>query len=155
MPPAAGFGRATDGRATSSSNVPSFTTGATWFDPAFGRTGGEDSDFFARQLRSGRVFVWCDEAVALETVPPERWTAAFHIKRFWRSGTISGEGIRAGRLPATLIARNLLLGTACAAALPLSLMLPKHARVRVAQKLAYCTGVITACCGLSVFRERD
>ena len=38
---------------------------------------------------------------------------------------------------------------------PLSLMLPKHARVRVAQKLAYCTGVITACCGLSVFRERD
>lgn len=132
-----------------------FVDGQTWFDPAFGRTGGEDSDFFSRQFRQGRVFVWCDEAVAYETVPPERWKAAFHIKRLWRSGTISGEWMRDGRLPSTLFARNLLGLGACALAMPVSLMLPKHLWVRVAQKLAYCAGVVTGYLGLSMLRDRD
>jgi succinoglycan biosynthesis protein ExoM len=129
--------------------------GQTWFDPAFGRTGGEDSDFFARQFRNGRVFVWCDEAVAYEAVPPERWKATFHIKRLWRSGTISGERMRDGRLPSNLVARNLLGLGACAVAMPVSLVLPKHLWMRVAQKFAYCAGVVTAYFGLSMFRDRD
>jgi glycosyltransferase involved in cell wall biosynthesis len=132
-----------------------FADGHVWFDPAFGRTGGEDSDFFSRQFRSGRVFVWCDEAVAYETVPPERWTAAFHIKRLWRSGTISGERMRDGRLPSTLVARNLVGLGACAIAMPVSFVLPKHIWMRVAQKFAYCAGVVTAYLGLSMFRHRD
>jgi len=132
-----------------------FDEGGEWFDPSFGRTGGEDSDFFARQFRAGRTFVWCDEAVAYETVPRDRWTAAFHIRRLWRSGTISGERIRDGRLPSQLILRNAVAFGACAVAMPVSLLLPKHVWMRVAQKLAYCAGVLTACAGWSIFRERE
>jgi succinoglycan biosynthesis protein ExoM len=131
-----------------------FVDGQPWFDPAFGRTGGEDSDFFARQFRQERVFVWCDEAVAYEAVPPERWTASFHIKRLWRSGTITGERMRDGRVPARF-ARNLLGLGVCAVAAPASFALPKHLRMRVAQKLAYCAGVVTAYLGLSMLRDRD
>lgn len=131
-----------------------FVDGQPWFDPAFGRTGGEDSDFFARQFQKERVFVWCDEAVAYEAVPPERWTASFHIKRLWRSGTITGERMRDGRLP-TLFTRNLLGLGVCAVATPVSFALPKHLRMRVAQKLAYCAGVVTAYLGLSMLRDRD
>ena len=132
-----------------------FADGRTWFDPALGRSGGEDSEFFSRQFRNGRAFVWCDEAVVSEAVPPERWKAAFHIKRFWRSGTISGEWMRDGRLPSTLFAKNLLGLGACAVAMPVSLVLPKRLWMRVAQKCAYCAGVVTAYLGWSMFRHRD
>jgi glycosyltransferase involved in cell wall biosynthesis len=132
-----------------------FAAGHGWFDPAFGRTGGEDSDFFARQFERGSVFVWCDEAVVYETVPPERWKESFHVKRLWRAGTIDGEWIRAGRLSPSLFAKNLLLLGICALATPPAFVLPKHLRMRVAQKLAYCGGVVTAFMGVSILRNRD
>ena len=132
-----------------------FVAGTMWFDPALGRTGGEDSEFFTRQLQAGRVFVWCDEAIAYEAVPPDRWGASFHIKRLWRSGTLSGRRIREGRLPSTLLATNAMLLGAYTAAAPISLVLPTYMRMRVAQKLAYCAGVLTAYLGLSTASERE
>jgi hypothetical protein len=36
-----------------------------------------------------------------------------------------------------------------------SLALPKHLWIRVAQKLAYCSGLVMAYFGLSVLRYRD
>ena len=90
-----------------------------------------------------------------EAVPPERWTAGFHIRRLWRSGTITGEWMRTGRRPAAPVARYAVGLAACAAALPATLVLPKHARVRVAQKLAYFAGAITAFSGLSLLRHRE
>ena len=44
------------------------------FGPEFGRTGGEDAEFFKACIEAGSQFIWCDMAVARETVPPERWT---------------------------------------------------------------------------------
>ncbi len=49
------------------------------FRPEF-RT-GEDQDFFRRMIEKGYVFIWCDEAVAYEIVPPERWNRKFLLKR--------------------------------------------------------------------------
>lgn len=49
------------------------------FRPEF-RT-GEDQDFFRRMIEKGYVFIWCDEAVAYEIVPPERWSRKFLLKR--------------------------------------------------------------------------
>lgn len=49
------------------------------FRPEF-RT-GEDQDFFRRMIEKGYVFIWCDEAVAFETVPPMRWNRSFLLKR--------------------------------------------------------------------------
>jgi succinoglycan biosynthesis protein ExoM len=132
-----------------------FADGECWFDPSFGRTGGEDTDFFLRQARKGHVFVWCDEAVAHEFVPPERWKASFHLKRYWRSGTSSGEWIRSGKLPRRELVTNVLAAGVYATAMVPALLLPKHLSMRVAQKLAYCGGVITAFLGFSLLRDRD
>jgi succinoglycan biosynthesis protein ExoM len=49
------------------------------FRPEF-RT-GEDQDFFRRVIEKGFFFVWCNEAVAYETVPAIRWQRSFLLKR--------------------------------------------------------------------------
>lgn len=49
------------------------------FRPEF-RT-GEDQDFFRRMIERGYVFIWCNEALAYETVPPIRWNRHFLLKR--------------------------------------------------------------------------
>jgi len=133
-----------------------FAEGDVWFDPAFGRTGGEDSDFFWRQSRTNRRFVWCDEAAAYEVVPPDRCTASYHVKRYLRSGTLDGERMRNGRLASKgAIVRNAVIFCGCAAIAPFTLVLRKHISTRVFQKLAYCSGILTAYYGLSLLRYRD
>jgi glycosyltransferase involved in cell wall biosynthesis len=133
-----------------------FRDNEVWFDPVFGRTGGEDSDFFERQFAKDKVFVWCDEAVAYETVPPERWKGSFHMRRMWRAGTSTGEWMRAGRLPAGpfLAKYSALFGT-CVAVMPFTVVAPKHLRMTALQKMAYSGGVLAAYFGLSVLRERE
>jgi succinoglycan biosynthesis protein ExoM len=49
------------------------------FRPEF-RT-GEDQDFFRRMIEKGFRFIWCNEAVAYESVPPIRWNRWFLLKR--------------------------------------------------------------------------
>jgi glycosyltransferase involved in cell wall biosynthesis len=133
-----------------------FPDGQAWFDPSFGRTGGEDSDFFSRQLREGRVFRWCDEAPVYELVPPERWSSIFYVKRHLRSGTQDGEWMREGRLPSSgQVVRNALILCACMVLAPVSMLMPKQIWVSVLRKLAYCGGVLTAYYGMSVLRYRD
>ena len=61
------------------------------------------------------------------------------MKRLWRAGTTDGEWMRQGRMPGgATVAKNVLILGACAVAAPPSLVLPKHVRMRVAQKMAYC-----------------
>jgi succinoglycan biosynthesis protein ExoM len=50
------------------------------FRSQFGTT-GEDKDFFRRLIEAGHKFVWCDEAVVYETVPPVRLKRAFMLQR--------------------------------------------------------------------------
>jgi len=50
------------------------------FRPEFG-SGGEDRDFFRRKIGQGCKFVWCAEAPVYETVPPERYTRSFMLRR--------------------------------------------------------------------------
>ncbi|HYI93653.1 MAG TPA: glycosyltransferase [Bryobacteraceae bacterium] len=49
------------------------------FKPEF-RT-GEDQEFFHRAIDKGFVFIWCNEAVAYEVVPPIRWRRSFMLRR--------------------------------------------------------------------------
>jgi succinoglycan biosynthesis protein ExoM len=50
------------------------------FLPEFG-TGGGDVDFFRRMMAAGHKFIWCQEAVVFEIVPPNRWDRGVMIKR--------------------------------------------------------------------------
>jgi len=59
-----------------------------WFNPAFGLTGGEDTDFFYRQFLAGRSLTWCDEAIVTEPVAPGRLTLRWVWQRGFRGGQI-------------------------------------------------------------------
>jgi succinoglycan biosynthesis protein ExoM len=52
----------------------------TPFRSMFG-TAGEDMDFFRRAINRGFSFVWCNEAIAYETVPSSRCTRTYLLKR--------------------------------------------------------------------------
>lgn len=56
------------------------------FDPAFSQSGSEDSDFFWRCIDHGAKFVWSDEAIAHEGVPPQRMTRTYLRQRAYRAG---------------------------------------------------------------------
>jgi len=58
------------------------------FDPAYGLTGGSDSELFGRMLRSGAQFLWCDEARVVEFIPPERHCFGWLAQRSFRGGLV-------------------------------------------------------------------
>ena len=66
------------------------------FDPDFGRSGGEDNDFFRRLARRGARMVVTDAAKAWETVPAERV----------RTGYLRDRMVRTGRIYASLALRG-------------------------------------------------
>jgi succinoglycan biosynthesis protein ExoM len=59
------------------------------FDERFSLTGGSDTDFFERARDSGARFIWSDEAVVEEAVPPERAKASWIWRRGVRLGNVS------------------------------------------------------------------
>ena len=50
---------------------------------------GEDQEFFGRMIAKGHSFVWCEEAVAYELVPPARWKRSFILRRALLRGKVS------------------------------------------------------------------
>lgn len=56
------------------------------FDPALGKTGGEDTDFFHRLHRAGAVIVVTDDACIHEDAPPARLAPGYLRLRAMRSG---------------------------------------------------------------------
>jgi succinoglycan biosynthesis protein ExoM len=56
------------------------------FDEAFGRTGGEDTDFFHRLSAAGGTLVACSDAVVYEQVPVERLQIRHLRQRYTRGG---------------------------------------------------------------------
>jgi glycosyltransferase involved in cell wall biosynthesis len=91
------------------------------FSPEFHRAG--DQDFFRRMIAKGYTFIWCDEAVAFEVVPPSRWTRAFMLKRAFLRGTIGMQHptTRVRRIIKAVIAVPVYL-----VALPFSIVLGQH-----------------------------
>jgi len=56
------------------------------FDEAFGRSGGEDSDFFTRYTRRGGSIAFAEAAIAYEAVPAERARLGWLLRRRFRMG---------------------------------------------------------------------
>lgn len=126
------------------------------FDPAFGRTGGEDYEFFKNIIGNGRTVVWCDEAPVYEYVLPRRWNKTYILKRYLRMGGSTGEVVREGPLRgygyliksfAALILYTLLI--------PFSLLLGPHVYMKWLMKVAYHFGCLSAFCGWVVVKYID
>lgn len=64
----------------------SFLTDTPVFDPDFGRTGGEDSDFIARLRKRGGRILWCASGAVKEFQPLDRMTIGYRTLRYYRAG---------------------------------------------------------------------
>jgi glycosyltransferase involved in cell wall biosynthesis len=95
--------------------------GDTAFNPEFHRAG--DQDFFRRMITKGHLFIWCNEAVAYEVVPPIRWTRTFMLKRALLRGTIGMQHPTSRR---RRIAKAVIAVPVYILALPFSLALGHH-----------------------------
>lgn len=115
------------------------------FRAEFG-SGGEDRDFFLRLMDKGRAFVWCNEAVAYEVVPPGRWRRSFMLKRALLRGKMSLNqkacGLRG--VVTSLVAVPLYL-----LALPFLLLRGQHAFMRYMIKLCDHAGRVLASVGMN------
>jgi succinoglycan biosynthesis protein ExoM len=61
------------------------------FDPAFGRSGGEDTALFRRLAARGARFEWCEGAVVREFVPAERHRPGWLARRAFRGGCVHAQ----------------------------------------------------------------
>jgi len=65
-----------------------FYSKGNYFDPFFGITGGEDTDFFLRMRKNGYNFIWCAEAKVYAFFPFDRCRISWLLKRFLRCGGV-------------------------------------------------------------------
>jgi glycosyltransferase involved in cell wall biosynthesis len=120
------------------------------FRSQFG-TGGEDVDFFQRMTSAGATFVWCNEAVAYETVPPSRWTRKYALQRALLRGKNSLK-ISEGRL--VLLAKSIIAVPIYAIILPFSLLAGHHRFMKLCIRCCDHVGRLLAAVGLHPMETR-
>lgn len=117
------------------------------FKPEF--RGGEDTDFFRRMIERGHKFIWSNEAIAYEVVPPIRWKRTFMLKRALLRGAIAlsypTTGVRD-------IVKSMVAVPTYAAALPFALMLGQHRFMDLLVRLCDHLGKLLALVGVDLVR---
>jgi glycosyltransferase involved in cell wall biosynthesis len=121
------------------------------FDPTLGKTGGEDTAFFKRMIESGCVFVWCNEACVYETVPSERFTRAYFLKRALLRGVVSSRYVS---FISFSMLKSLIAFILYTSALPFLFLIGDHIFMIYLIKDCDHIGKILALCGLKVIKER-
>lgn len=106
---------------------------------------GEDQDFFRRIIEKGRAFVWCNEAVVYEVVPPARWKRSFLVRRALFRGVFS---LRNYGFPVKRILQSFVAVPAYAVALPVALVLGQPKFMGCVFKLSYHLGRLLALVGV-------
>ncbi|MFX0196076.1 MAG: glycosyltransferase family 2 protein [Candidatus Hodarchaeota archaeon] len=122
------------------------------FDPRFGRTGGEDADFFKRMISRGHTFVWCDEACVYETVLPDRLKRVYFLKRAFLRGMGS---VRIKSFTILGMLKSLVAFTLYTSALPVFFVLGNHLFMKYLIKDCDHIGKLLAFCGIEIVKERD
>jgi succinoglycan biosynthesis protein ExoM len=119
------------------------------FDPAYGRSGGSDSELFGRMLDGGARFVFCDEAVVRELVPAQRRTLRWLSRRAFRGGAVSTRIARTrGATSAPRAAlRAAAAGLALAGVLPLAALGGRARALRAWQRLCIQAGHLWSLAG--------
>lgn len=115
-------------------------------------TGGEDQDFFRRMSEKGCVFVWCNEAIAYETVPPNRWTRSFMFKRALLRGRNS---LRHPKGRIRLIAQSCIAVPLYTLFMPVALIIGQHVFVKVCVKFLDHFGRLLTLARLNPVEERQ
>ena len=124
---------------------------ASPFDPKFGRTGGEDTDFFSRMLHEGYFFVWCNEAQVMEEVPRERQKLGYYVRRALVRGVSEAE-IQPLFSYGTM--KSLIAVPIYTLTLPFLILLGYHLFVKYLIKDCDHIAKLFAQCGIKLVRER-
>ena len=110
---------------------------------------GEDQDFLRRMIEKGYVFIWCEEAVVYEVVPPIRWRRTFLLRQALLRGA-------SARLQPTCwpsnIAKSMLAVLVYTVVLAPALLLGHHKFMTVLLKLCDHLGKLLAVLGINPIR---
>lgn len=91
------------------------------FDPALGRTGGEDTSFFHALAKAGAVMIVTDDAMVHEDAPPSRVNVAYFRHRALRTGQIYGRFVIANHARSRTARVKFYVGAALKAAAALGI----------------------------------
>ena len=119
------------------------------FNPEF-RT-GEDQHFFLDAIEKGHVFIWCNEAVAYEVVPPVRWKRAFMLRRALLRGSMEPKAPTFGLRS---VAKSLLAVPLYVLALPFALMAGQDKFMGLLVRLCDHLGKLLAVVGINPIKEQ-
>jgi succinoglycan biosynthesis protein ExoM len=119
------------------------------FSPTF--LWAEDQDFFRRMIANGYRFIWCNEALAFEVVPPVRWKRTFMLKRALLRGTYC---VQHPVSHFRAVAKSMVAVPIYAAALPFTLLLGHHRFMTLLVKLFDHLGRLLAFVGLNPVRKQ-
>jgi succinoglycan biosynthesis protein ExoM len=126
-----------------------FSAGSPPFRPEFRQ--GEDQEFFARMIEKGHVFIWCNEAVAYEVVPPIRWRRTFMLRRALLRGAMEPKTPNFGM-------RNVLSSAVAVPAyivlLPFALVWGHHRFMQLLVSLFDHLGKLLAVLGINPIKEQ-
>jgi len=111
---------------------------------------GEDQDFFRRMIEKGHVFIWCNEAVLYEVVPPARWKRSFLVRRALFQGVFS---LRNHGFPPLRILQSVIAVPVYVAALPVALVLGQARFMSYVCKFSYHLGRLLALVGINPIRQ--
>jgi succinoglycan biosynthesis protein ExoM len=115
-------------------------------------TAGEDIDFFRRMVEKGCTFIWCDEAVVYELVPPSRCTRSYLLKRALLGGSNFSKHPR-HRIRNAI--KSLIAVPCYTLALPILAPLGQHIFVQYLIKLLYHTSRLLAFLGMPLVTQRE
>lgn len=127
------------------------------FDERF-RTGGSDQDFFKRAMEKGCRFVAVEEAPVHETVPPQRWSRRYFVRRALVNG-YNAQKYRSDR-PDPLqsvasSARSFATFSVYALALPVCAGLGSRPLMTCLEGGAYHLSRLAAGLGIELWKRRD
>jgi len=118
------------------------------FRPEF--RAGEDVDFFRRAIEQGRVFVWCNEAVVCEAVPPPRWKRMHLLRKALLRGACAALRPTVGvRDITTSVVAVPIYGLA----LPFAALLGQHRFMDLLVRLCHHLGKLLALLGINPIAE--
>src|SRR5262249_40823698 len=115
-------------------------------------SGGEDMDFFRRAIEDGHRFVWCDDAVVHEIVPPYRCTSRFLARRALLRGSTFPK--QEGRRTKDVI-KSIVAVPCYAAILPILALAGQHLFMAYLMKLLEHASRLLAVAGLPLLTERQ
>lgn len=121
-----------------------------WFNPDFA-SGGEDRDFFRRNIAEGYVFVWCNEAPVYETVPPRRWKRTVLLKRALLRGKMALNAT--GSRPASILKSTVAIFL-YTVNLPLFIIMGHHIFMKYLIKNFDHLGKILAFLGIDLVKDK-